>query len=180
MSWSSNKTCTKVLRKRQLGVPHTIWRCTVLCISLRNWVIIGEIKNTRSTEDTSAILSRFFKRIFWRDGSSYSYYDPVFPKSFRFYLSFTSASPLFISWLREELHEIIGVKGSVSKNKNNAYLQLKYAKTEAMIICKNMYDSEGAPRLNRKYKKILDAIRVIEKSRSGEIGRRAAFRAQWR
>lgn len=120
----------------------------------------------------------FLRGYFDGDGSSYSYYDPVFPKSFRFYLSFTSASPLFISWLREELHEIIGVKGSVSKNKNNAYLQLKYAKTEAMIICKNMYDSEGAPRLNRKYKKILDAIRVIEKSRSGEIGRRAAFRAQ--
>ncbi len=120
----------------------------------------------------------FLRGYFDGDGSSYSYFDPVFPRSFRFYISFTSASPKFITWFREEMREVIGVKGFISKNKNNEYPQLKYAKTEAMIICKNMYANEDASRLKRKYRKILDAFRIIEKSRSGEIGRRAAFRAQ--
>ena len=45
----------------------------------------------------------FLRGYFDGDGCSYSYFDPVFANSFRFYISFTSASALFIDWLRKEI-----------------------------------------------------------------------------
>ena len=120
----------------------------------------------------------YLRGYFDGDGSSYSYFDPKFKKSFRFYISFTSGSRTYIDWFRAELHRKMGVKGYISHNHNNAYIQLKYAKKEAMLIVKKMYDSEAIPFLERKRQKITESMKIIESSRGGEIGRRAAFRAQ--
>ncbi|MBY0539709.1 LAGLIDADG family homing endonuclease [Patescibacteria group bacterium] len=120
----------------------------------------------------------FLRGYFDGDGSSYSYADSVFKKSYRFYISFTSASPKFIEWLREELNKALNVKGYLSHNRNNAYVQLKYAKKESVLIAKAMYYDARIPYLKRKRLKILESLRVIESKRaSGEIGRRATFRS---
>ena len=120
----------------------------------------------------------FLRGYFDGDGSSYSYFDPIYAKSYRFYISFTSASPQFFDWLRIELSNSLGIKGSLSYNRNNPYVQLKYAKKEAVVLAKGMYYSENIPCLRRKYLKIMKSMRIIEASRGGEIGRRAAFRSQ--
>ena len=103
----------------------------------------------------------FFRGYFDGDGSSCSYYDPQFKKSFRFYLSFTSGSEKFLDWLRLELNGMLGVKGYFSYNRNTPYVQLKYAKMEASMICKSMYYNENIPCLKRKRTKVFKALHVI-------------------
>lgn len=120
----------------------------------------------------------FVRGYFDGDGSSYSYFDPKFPKSYRFYISFTSGSREYLHWLKRELVERAGISGYISLNRNNSYIQLKYAKKSAMALCAKMYYKEWVPCLQRKRSKIDRALRINNSGRSGEIGRRAAFRAQ--
>ena len=120
----------------------------------------------------------FFRGYFDGDGSSYSRYDSCYKKSYRFNISFTSGSEKYLCWLRAELSKLINVKGYLCLNRNTPHIQLKYSKNEAVVICKKMYYKEGLPCLKRKYEKIAQSLEVIEASRSGETGRRAAFRAQ--
>ena len=119
----------------------------------------------------------FFRGYFDGDGSSYSYYDLKYKNSFRFYLSFTSGSINYLIWLRRKTFELMNVKGYFSYNCNNSYVQLKYAKKEAVLISKKMYYCSSLPFLGRKHDKIKQSLRIIEKCRSGEIGRRATFRS---
>lgn len=121
----------------------------------------------------------FLRGYFDGDGSSTSHYDSVFKNSYRFYLSFTSASPVFVDWLRNKLYLILGVKGHIAYNRNNPYVQLKYSKREAVVISKRMYYSEAVPCLRRKRLKIIRSLRIIDKCRGGAIGTRAAFRTQF-
>ncbi|KKU68891.1 MAG: Intein-containing protein [Parcubacteria group bacterium GW2011_GWA2_47_16] len=120
----------------------------------------------------------FLRGYFDGDGSSYSHYDIIYKNSFRFYISFTSGSRKYLDWLRAKLFQILGVRGYISLNRNNSYTQLKYSKKEAVVISEKMYYSKELPRLKRKYLKIKTSLHIIESSRSGEIGRRAAFRSQ--
>src|SRR3989338_2403403 len=120
----------------------------------------------------------FLRGYFDGDGCSYSYYDPTWKKSYRFYISFTSGSQKYLDWLRDKLLTLLHVRGYLSYNKNNSYVQLKYSKREALVLSKQMYYSKNIPFLRRKYLKIKRTLSIIESSRSGEIGRRAAFRAQ--
>ena len=119
----------------------------------------------------------FVRGYFDGDGSSYSYFDPVYEKSFRFYISFTSASPRFFDWLRIELQRVLNIKGSLHYNRNNPYVQLKFSKKEASVLTKSMYYSKDLPCLRRKYLKIMKSMRIIEASRGGVIGKRATFRS---
>jgi len=106
-------------------------------------------------------FSDFFRGYFDGDGSSYSYYDPQYKNSYRFYISFTSASPKFFEWLRNVLNEKFGVHGYVGRNRNNSYVQLKYSKREAIVLSRNMYYRTGAPCLRRKYLKIKRSLQMI-------------------
>ena len=120
----------------------------------------------------------YLRGYFDGDGSSYSYFDPLFKKSYRFYISFTSGSTEYLEWLKSKLSKVLGVTGYLCFNKNTAYAQLKYAKSDAVVISRKMYYSKGLPHLRRKYLKIRKSLRIIESCRSGGIGRRAAFRSQ--
>lgn len=120
----------------------------------------------------------FLRGYFDGDGSSYSYYDPVYEKSYRFYISFTSASPKFFDWLRTQLNSILHIKGALSYTRNKPYVQLKYSKREAVILAKSMYHTENISCLRRKHLKIMKSVRIIQASRGGVIGKRAAFRSQ--
>lgn len=117
----------------------------------------------------------FFRGYFDGDGCSFSYQDKVFKNSFRFYISFTSASQKYIMWFREEVEKVFGVHGHFSRNKKFNYIQLRYAKKEAVIISKKMYYARNLPYLMRKKAKLDTALKEI--CRGGEIGRRATFRS---
>ena len=120
----------------------------------------------------------FLRGYFDGDGCSYSYYDPIYKNSYRFYISFASASCRYVEWLRNELRLIIGVEGHISFNTRASAIQLKYSKKEAVLIAKKMYYKKGLAYLRRKYLKIKKSLSIIESSRSGVIGKRAVFRTQ--
>ncbi len=119
----------------------------------------------------------FARGYFDGDGCSYSYYDPLFPSSFRFYISFVSASPKFLAWFREELKEHARVNGSVQEVKKKSYVVLKFAKKESVQLVKFMFYGSSVSCLRRKYLKIAESMHIIEQGPGGEIGKHATFRS---
>jgi hypothetical protein len=119
----------------------------------------------------------FIRGYFDGDGTSYSYNDPKYPSSYRFYVSFTSGSLNYLKWLQGNLNRLLNIGGFICHNKNNAYPQLKYSKTEAVIFCDKMYRNKEIPSLERKRLKIEASLCIINKCRGGETGRHARFRS---
>lgn len=119
----------------------------------------------------------FLRGYFDGDGCSYSFYDSVFPKSYRFYISFISASPNFLIWLRDQIEVEVAIRGHMHLHSNPAYRQLKYAKRESIEFCRYLYYEPNIPCLRRKYLKIQRSLRIISRRRGGEIGIHASFRS---
>ncbi|MDP2789606.1 MAG: hypothetical protein Q8O51_00585 [bacterium] len=103
----------------------------------------------------------FLRGHFDGDGSSYSYWDKRWRSSFMYYLTFNSASPIHLRWLRERLRVLLGVQGHITKARKQSVEQLKYAKREANIILKKMYPNPKVVCLTRKRLKILRALATI-------------------
>lgn len=104
----------------------------------------------------------FVRGFFDGDGCSYSFYDSVFKKSYRFCISFASASPPFLWWLQEKLEDKVGIRGSLGRTGSGACMQLKYSKKEAARLSKYLYYQEDLPYLKRKYLKIDKSMGIIE------------------
>lgn len=136
-------------------------------------------KTIREVYVPETLFPDFLRGYFDGDGCSYSGYDPVFVRSFRFYISFTSASPDFLKWVREEIRKHVRTTGSIGST-GEKYSQLRYSKADAVKVYRFMYYQKGLPSLSRKRLKIERTMRIIQESRGGGIGRRAAFRSQWR
>lgn len=100
------------------------------------------------------------------DGSFSSYYDSRWKSSFMFYLTFISASRTHIEWIRETLQRLVGVNGSISTSQTSCVVQLRYAKREALVILKKMYEKPGIISLSRKRLKIEAALRIVGESLS--------------
>lgn len=98
------------------------------------------------------------------DGSFYSYFDPRWRSSFMFYLSFISASPAHVYWIRESLERFLGVRGHITTAKSSCVVQLKYAKRETLVILKKLYPRADVTCLARKRLKIERALRIVGKS----------------
>ncbi|NBV76626.1 hypothetical protein EBR66_00440 [bacterium] len=109
-------------------------------------------------------FSHFLRGYFDGDGTTSSYYDSKFHKSFRFYLSFMSASPQFIFWLRNKINLLVGVEGHLSGYSDRNYLQLRYAKNEACVVARYMYKNKDDLFLPRKFIKIQKTLKIIENS----------------
>ena len=105
----------------------------------------------------------FLRGLFDGDGSSYDYYVPIFKKSFRFYISFASASPAFMQWLLEEIRAVLPVTGYISRTSTSPYLQLKFSKNDSKTLADFMYWSRHEPYLKRKELKISRALRIMGK-----------------
>lgn len=123
---------------------------------------IGLMPNKSKIIGAVAIPDRFFFD-FLRghldgDGSFYSYFDPRWKNSYMFYLSFLSASKKHIDWLRQTITRLASIHGHVTKAKNDAVYQLKFAKKETLILLKKIYYSDTIPALTRKKEKIFKAI----------------------
>lgn len=94
------------------------------------------------------------------DGTFYSYWDKRWASSFLFYLEFISSSLNYIKWLKNKIYDLYGLGGYLNKSLNSGSYQLKYAKTEAKVIIKNMYYKNDIPKLARKFKKITKALNI--------------------
>lgn len=105
----------------------------------------------------------FLRGSFDGGGSFYSYWDKRWASSFLFYLIFNSASIAHIEWLRRKIQALAGQKGHGGKIAYSKAYQLKYAKREARIILEKIYYSPTLPTLERKYKKVYDALAIDAK-----------------
>lgn len=179
------KKCLKL--KTKIGIKHSgtgnpYYRVQFSDVLFRKFLIgIGITPAKSKTISSVAIpdeyFSDFLRGYFDGDGTSYSFYDSLFPKSYRFYVSFVSASSEYIQWLQRKLQSTIGVTGHFSHSFGKDYIQLKFAKREAVIICNYMYQNKLNPCLKRKYLKIKRSMSIISSRRGGEIGKHASFRS---
>ena len=143
------------------------------CVQLKNVIFYDFLVSLGLTPAKSRTLGPlkiprlyffdFLRGLFDGDGCTYSYWDPRWRSSFMYYLSFASASPLFLSWVREQIEMATGAKGHVtSAKKKHSWFQLKYAKRESLLILRKMY--KGYPAiiyLSRKRLKIDAMLDIV-------------------
>lgn len=103
----------------------------------------------------------FLRGHFDGDGSFYSYWDPRWKSSFMFYTEFISASKNHVDWLRTEIGVLLGIQGHITKSKNQACYQLKYAKADTLKLLNKIYYQKNLIYLERKYLKITNALAII-------------------
>ena len=103
----------------------------------------------------------FLRGCFDGDGCFYSYWDPRWRSSFMFYTQFVSASPRFISWLRDKIYDDLGIWGHISGDGRGITEQLKYAKADSLKLLARMYSSPKVVCLSRKKLKISKALASI-------------------
>lgn len=101
---------------------------------------IGLMQNKSKTLGVMKIPDEYFFHFlrghFDGDGSFYSYWDPRWRSSYMFYTEFISASRRHIFWLRHEIYKRLRIRGHITKGKNQACYQLKYAKKDSLILLK--------------------------------------------
>src|SRR3990167_10142019 len=103
----------------------------------------------------------FLRGHFDGDVTFYSYWDPRWKSSFMFYTVFLSASENHILWIRDKMKSLVGINGHLDmdkKNKRRVY-QLKYAKSESLVILSKMYYNLNVICLKRKRVKVEKALK---------------------
>ncbi len=102
----------------------------------------------------------FLRGHFDGDGTFYSYWDSRWRSSFMLYTVFISASKKHILWLQNEIYKKLCINGHLTKSGNKACYQLKYAKEESAKLIAKIYYRKNLPRLERKYKKVYNALAI--------------------
>ena len=97
--------------------------------------------------------SDFLRGVFDGDGSCYAYIDTRWKSSYMFYVTFASASPPFLCYLREQNAKLAHTTAGSLRQSGRAHI-LSYAKADATKLFALMYYSEETIRLERKYTKL--------------------------
>jgi len=98
----------------------------------------------------------FLRGLFDGDGCFYSFWDTRWSNSFAYKMSFASASPKFVVWLKSKLSKLYGVKGYLHKGKG--VVNLEYVKGDSKKLFRAMYHGPNLLFLNRKYIKVKTAL----------------------
>jgi hypothetical protein len=119
------------------------------------------IKNNKSTTiEKVKIPNMFFpdfcRGLFDGDGSFFSRWDKRRPSSFRFTITFASASKPFIFWLENELKKLYSLVGSVRRG--DGVFRLAYEKKSTIKLFDIMYHSNNLLFLSRKHNKMMEAF----------------------
>ena len=115
----------------------------------------------------------FFRGCFDGDGSIYGNWDKRWPNSLMFYTTISSASPVFLDWLRHQNTKIFGTSRGHICSGSREY-SLRYAKVNSRIIFNKMYYQSDLPKLTRKYDKFVaflstDPYSIKEEARVPEL-----------
>jgi intein-encoded DNA endonuclease-like protein len=111
----------------------------------------------------------FLRGSFDGDGTFYSYFDKRWRSSHMYYLCFISASIDRLYWIRGYLLVTLGVNGYLNITINRGAYQLRYAKKETKRIIDLIYYDPSIPRLERKYKKVYNALAIDELNNSARV-----------
>ncbi len=106
----------------------------------------------------------FVRGVFDGDGSIHHYKDKRWNNSYLFYLSFASASQIFITWLQNEIQRTFGITGHIVKAGKSSVYQLRYAKRESLILQSIFYPNTNVLNLKRKRLKIMKILSILSQS----------------
>lgn len=106
----------------------------------------------------------FLRGSFDGDGTFYSYWDKRWASSFMFYLEFLSASKYHLEWIRGQCRRLLSVDGHMNEYQSAGVHKLKYAKKEAVNVIGKIYYKKDLPMLERKYRKVYNALAVNQKN----------------
>lgn len=95
----------------------------------------------------------FLRGYFDGDGSTYGYYDPRWPKSFVYYICFSSGSMDFLDYISANNQRLFNLKGT-SILKGARAFTLRYGKADARKLYQSMYEYHNELHLTRKKLKI--------------------------
>ncbi|MBI2506613.1 MAG: hypothetical protein HYW00_00525 [Candidatus Colwellbacteria bacterium] len=123
-------------------------------VTLYRWLIkIGLMPNKSNQLGSLEIPDEFFfdfaRGLLDGDGSIRKYYDPIYPKSLRLYVSFTGASLPHLLWLKKKINKLTDTTGFVRKS-TRAY-RLTFSKKDSINLLNRIYYKSDLPCLNRKY-----------------------------
>lgn len=126
-----------------------------------NFLVSIGITNAKSrtikhVEVPDEFFSDFLRGLFDGDGTFYSFWDKRWPNSFGFQMAFASASPAFVTWLKENLTRLYGVKGCF--HNGDGVINLRYVKGDSVKLFNAMYYKRDLILLERKYRNILNII----------------------
>lgn len=120
--------------------------------------IIGELKVP------AKYFFDFLRGSFDGDGCTYSYWDPRWKSSFMFYTTFVSASKKHIEWIRDEIFRRLNILGHMTRDGRKITHQLKYAKSDSIVLLRKMFYSSDVLCLSRKRLKIEEMLGIVGKS----------------
>ncbi|EKD76109.1 MAG: hypothetical protein ACD_43C00224G0006 [uncultured bacterium] len=123
----------------------------------------NKTKKMRQLAIPDKYFFHFLRGHFDGDGSTYSYYDKRWPDSYMVYTTFCSASQPHILWLKHVIEQKLGITGHITKSQGNSCYQLKYAKTESLLLVAKLYKTKTVLYLTRKYLKIQRAFAILGK-----------------
>ena len=114
----------------------------------------------------------FLRGILDGDGYIQVYQDSVYPNSQRLYTRFACASLRHLMWLRKRIKYYLRIKGSLQETVKKIF-ELRYAKSESVVLLQAIYYSRYLPCLKRK-RDIAEPFLLI--CGSGETGKHLRLR----
>ncbi len=144
--------------RKPSGGGHFSYRIQLSDVALYDFFIsVGLIPNKSKTIGALRIPDKFYpdflRGLFDGDGCTYGYMDTRWRSSFMFYVSFASASPNFIDYIRLVNSRLAGL-GQGSIRNNEATLSLNYAKQDSHKLFAYMYYKGHDLCLSRKKLKL--------------------------
>jgi hypothetical protein len=92
------------------------------------------------------------------DGTIRKYYDPVYPKSLRLYVSFISASLPHLLWIKEKIAKLINIDGFIRKGLKVS--ELTYSKKNSVKLLSYLYPTKNVPKLERKFLIVKEFVHI--------------------
>ncbi len=134
----------------------------LFCEHLRSIGILpAKSKTLGKLEIPDEYFFDFLRGVFDGDGTIYSYWDKRWKSSFMFYISFASASKIFVEWLRLQINKHLECNGHMKKAQKSSTYQLTYAKEESLRILRKIYASSRSISLNRKKLKTKKILAIV-------------------
>lgn len=118
-------------------------------------------KTIKSVVVPPEYFADFLRGVFDGDGSFYTSWDTRWPKSFRYEMSFASASLEFITWLLQEITKACRTKGFIRKG--DGVYEIRYTKSDVRLLFTAMYQNDNILFLTRKYNKMKAAFLFDQK-----------------
>jgi hypothetical protein len=113
-------------------------------------------KTIKAVDVPAEYFSDFLRGVFDGDGSFSTDRDKRWPKSFRYVMSFASASFDFVRWLHQEIASAYGTKGFIRRG--DGVYEIRYTKTDTRKLFAAMYQKQNILFLRRKYIKMKTAF----------------------